>query len=58
MKEQKIKFVCPLMTVSDMKKSRDFYETVLEQKVESDFGENISFRWICHSFETSFQNVD
>ena len=42
-KEQKIKFVCPLITVSDIKKSRDFYETVLEQEVESDYGENISF---------------
>jgi catechol 2,3-dioxygenase-like lactoylglutathione lyase family enzyme len=43
MKKQKIKFVAPLITVSDIKKSRNFYETILEQKVESDYGENISF---------------
>ena len=42
-KEQKIRFVCPLITVTDMKKSRDFYENILGQKVEFDFGENISF---------------
>ena len=42
-KQQKIRFVCPLITVTDMKKSRDFYENILGQKVESDFGENISF---------------
>jgi len=39
----KVKFVCPLITVSDMKRSRDFYENVLGQKVETDFGANVSF---------------
>jgi len=39
----KIKFMCPLITVVDIKKSRDFYENVLGQKVEADYGENVSF---------------
>ncbi len=42
-KMQKLKFVCPLITVTDMKRSRDFYEKVLGQQVESDYGENVSF---------------
>ena len=42
-KEQKVKFVSPLITVTDMKKSLNFYENILGQKVESNFGENISF---------------
>ena len=42
-KVNKVKFINPLITVADMKRSRDFYENVLEQKVEFDFGENVSF---------------
>jgi catechol 2,3-dioxygenase-like lactoylglutathione lyase family enzyme len=42
-KESKIKFVCPLITVEDMQISRNFYENVLEQKVISDYGQNIGF---------------
>jgi catechol 2,3-dioxygenase-like lactoylglutathione lyase family enzyme len=37
------KFICPVITVADMKRSRDFYEKVLGQKVEADYGENVSF---------------
>jgi len=40
---RKVKFICPLITVTDIKKSRHFYENVLGQKVEADFGENVSF---------------
>jgi len=40
---QKPKFICPLVTVSDMKIARDFYENVLGQTVVTDFGENVSF---------------
>lgn len=43
MSQQKIKYICPLITVSDMQRSRTFYEKVLDQKVRTDFGENISF---------------
>jgi catechol 2,3-dioxygenase-like lactoylglutathione lyase family enzyme len=40
---EKVKFICPLITVADIKKARIFYENVLGQKVESDYGENVSF---------------
>lgn len=32
-----------LISVSDMEKSRDFYEKVMEQKVEMDLGTHVSF---------------
>ena len=38
-----MKYICPLITVADIKKSLDFYEKVLEQKVKYDFGENVTF---------------
>jgi catechol 2,3-dioxygenase-like lactoylglutathione lyase family enzyme len=38
-----MKFICTLLTVSDIEKSKHFYETVLGQKLKTDFGENISF---------------
>ena len=38
-----MKYVCPLITVSDMKVARDFYENILDQKVKYDFGESVTF---------------
>jgi catechol 2,3-dioxygenase-like lactoylglutathione lyase family enzyme len=38
-----MKYICPLITVSDIKRSRDFYEKILKQKVKFDFGENVTF---------------
>jgi catechol 2,3-dioxygenase-like lactoylglutathione lyase family enzyme len=38
-----MKFICPLIVVNNMEISRNFYEKVLDQKVEYDFGENVSF---------------
>jgi catechol 2,3-dioxygenase-like lactoylglutathione lyase family enzyme len=38
-----MKYICPLVTVSDIKQSRNFYENLLNQKVKFDFGENITF---------------
>lgn len=38
-----IKFVCPLITVRDINKSRKFYENVLKQEVKFDHSENIDF---------------
>ena len=38
-----MKFVCSLTVVSDIKRSRIFYENILKQKVKYDFGENICF---------------
>jgi len=38
-----MKYICSLIVVEDVKKSRFLYETVLGCKVISDFGENIAF---------------
>lgn len=38
-----MKYICPLIVVSDIKRSRDFYENVLMQTVKVDFGENVTF---------------
>lgn len=38
-----MQFVCPLIVVKDIDKSRNFYENILNQKVKYDFGENIEF---------------
>lgn len=38
-----MKFICPLIVVNNMEISRNFYERVLNQKVQYDFGENVSF---------------
>jgi catechol 2,3-dioxygenase-like lactoylglutathione lyase family enzyme len=38
-----MRFICPLIVVNNMRASRDFYENVLNQKVQFDFGENVSF---------------
>lgn len=38
-----MKFVCSLIAVKDIAESRRFYEEVLNQKVQYDFKENVSF---------------
>jgi catechol 2,3-dioxygenase-like lactoylglutathione lyase family enzyme len=38
-----VRFVCPLIVVNDISISRRFYEGVLNQTVEYDFGENVAF---------------
>jgi len=38
-----MKFLCALITVTDMERSRQFYTGLLEQKIKYDFGENITF---------------
>ena len=53
--EQKIKFVCPLITVTDIKKSRDFYENTLGQKVISDYGRNVGFEGFSIHLRTHFK---
>jgi len=40
---EKLKFMGSLITVEDIKRSRDFYENILEQNVEADYGQNVSF---------------
>jgi catechol 2,3-dioxygenase-like lactoylglutathione lyase family enzyme len=39
-----IKYICSLLTVNDIHKSREFYEKVLKQEVELDHGKNVSFK--------------
>ena len=53
--EKKVKFVCPLITVADMNRSRDFYERVLGQKVISDFVRNIGFEGFAIHLRSHFQ---
>ena len=38
-----MRFKCPLIVVSNIKISKDFYEKILGQKVKFDFGENLVF---------------
>jgi Glyoxalase-like domain len=43
LRRQEMKFICPLIVVNNMGTSRSFYEKVLNQKIQFDFGENVSF---------------
>ena len=38
-----MRFICPLIVVNNIEISKIFYENVLNQKVQYDFGENVSF---------------
>jgi catechol 2,3-dioxygenase-like lactoylglutathione lyase family enzyme len=38
-----MKYICTLIAVENIKKSRYLYEILLDQKVKFDFGENITF---------------
>jgi hypothetical protein len=38
-----MRFVCSLVTVEDISRSKIFYENFLRQKVKYDFGENVLF---------------
>ena len=40
----KIEYICPLITVNDILKSKEFYMNILKQEVELDHGENIAFK--------------
>ena len=54
-KVRKLKFMSSLITVEDIKKSRDFYENVLGQKVEADYGQNVSFGGFSIHLRSHFQ---
>jgi len=54
-KVRKLKFMGSLITVEDIKKSRDFYENVLGQKVEADYGQNVSFGGFSIHLRSHFQ---
>jgi len=51
------RFVCSLITVADITRSRNFYEEVLGQKVEADYGENVSFGSFCIHLRSHFQKL-
>lgn len=51
------RFVCSLITVADITRSRNFYERVLGQKVEADFGENVSFGSFSIHLRAHFQKL-
>jgi hypothetical protein len=38
-----IKFVCALIAVSDINRSKKFYTELLEQTIKFDFGKNVVF---------------
>jgi len=38
-----MKFNCSLLVVEDIRRSRNFYELVMNQTVKFDFGENVTF---------------
>jgi catechol 2,3-dioxygenase-like lactoylglutathione lyase family enzyme len=38
-----MKYVCALLTVADMARSKDFYIKLLGRSVEADFGANVAF---------------
>jgi len=40
---KKIRYITTLLAVSDMEKSKAFYENILEQKVEVDLGTTVAF---------------
>lgn len=42
--KMEVKYVCPLISVRNVNKSREFYENVLKQEVEIDHGENVAFK--------------
>lgn len=44
MDKMAVNYICSLLTVSDIQKSKEFYENVLNQEVDMDHGANISFK--------------
>ncbi len=38
-----MKFICSLIVVEDIERSRYLYESILGQSVKTDFGENVTF---------------
>jgi hypothetical protein len=38
-----MRFICPFIVVNNIEASINFYENVLNQKVQCNFGENVSF---------------
>ncbi|HOW08504.1 MAG TPA: VOC family protein [Bacteroidales bacterium] len=39
-----MKYICALITVTDIKRSRYFYENILKQEVIADYGNNVTYK--------------
>lgn len=39
-----MRFICPLIVVNNIESSKYFYETMLGQEIDYDFGENVVFK--------------
>ena len=52
-----LKFDGPLIVVSDMARSRHFYEQLLGQKVKFDFGPNVPFEGFSIHLRSHFQSL-
>lgn len=53
-----MKFICPLIAVADLERSKRFYRDLLDQKIKYDFGENVTFEgdFAIH-LDTHFQSL-
>ncbi|HPI19108.1 MAG TPA: VOC family protein [Candidatus Kapabacteria bacterium] len=53
-----MKFICALITVDDIERSKAFYQNVLSQKIKFDYGENVFFEgdFAIH-LKSHFQNL-
>ncbi|MFA6621873.1 MAG: glyoxalase/bleomycin resistance/dioxygenase family protein [Candidatus Caldatribacteriota bacterium] len=53
-----MKYICPLIVVEDINRSRFLYEKILKQKVKADHGENVIFEgdFAIHQ-KTHFQSL-
>ncbi len=53
-----MKFICALITVDDIERSKAFYQNVLNQKIKFDYGENVFFEgsFAIH-LKSHFQNL-
>ncbi len=38
-----MKYICPLITVENIERSKKFYQEILGQKIKEDFGQNVVF---------------
>jgi predicted enzyme related to lactoylglutathione lyase len=52
-----MKFICSLITVEDINKSKIFYEEIMEQKIENDYGENVVFGGFSIHLKSHFENL-
>ncbi len=52
-----MKYVCALITVDNMAVSRRFYEELLGQTVEFDFGENVAFKGFSLHLKPHFESL-